>query len=242
MTEEPFYILFLDAYHAGDVLFLQSLSRAMARRAWSPAPIVVHGSGEHAERLLESHGIFRSRSGGVLQIESAREHALVERALRSLNRKIVAILTDAVVASVGVIGAQRNVFAVDGEELRAPGASRVQEIAAQGVVPVVAANARHEGTEATGEPALTQAVDALARALQRARQVEIVLFTTTNLPGVMHGGSPKAEAEIEELRGCVADPEALAALVESGRRVLVTNSNRLSDPEGPVGSRIGGRA
>lgn len=241
MMSETVYVLFLDDYHAGDVLFLQGLARAMARRTWKPAPVIVHGSGEHAERLLEAHGIFRRRTGGVLEIESASEHTLVEQALRSLNQKIVALLTDAVVSTVGVIGAQRNVFAIADGQLCARGATWLYGIARQGVVPVVAANARDETSGATGEVALTQAVESLAAGLSRSAEgVEIVAFTRTNLPGIMRKGSPRSQVDVSEpvLRESVPDWESLADLVTAGYPVLLTNSNRLADSGGPSGSHV----
>lgn len=241
MADETIYILFLDDAHGADVLFMQSLARALAKKAWKPAPVIVHGSGEHAERLMESHGIFRSRSGGVLEIQSAREHAFVEQALRGLNQKIVALLTDAVVSSVGVIGAQRNVFVMRGAELQVPGAAWLRGIADQGVVPVVAANARDLATGATGEIAPTGAVRSMAHVLEDlVGRVEIICFTKTNLPGVMRKGVPRKAVGLTEqsVRESVTDWESLVDLVSAGRPVLLTNTNRLSDATGPTGSRV----
>lgn len=238
---ETLYLLFLDDLHGGDVLFMQSLARALSKKQWQPAPVLVHGSGEHAQRLMESHGIFRGRSDGVLEIESAREHALVERALRALNQKIVALLTDAVVSSVGVVGAQRNIFVMRDGRLHAPGAGSLRSIADQGVVPVVAANARDDASGATGEIALKEAAASLAERLdQLGRRTEIVFFTTTNLPGVMRDGVARREVGLNEtaLRESVSDWDSLAHLVSAGFPVLLTNSNRLSDPGGPAGSRV----
>ncbi len=241
MAGETLYILYLDDYHGGDVLFMQGLSRALARKAWKPAPVIVHGSGEHAERLMESHGIFRERSNGVLAIESAREHALVERALRGLNQKVVALLTDAVVSSVGVIGAQRNVFLMREGRIHAPGAAWVKTICDRGVVPVVAANARDEESGATGELDLTAAVIAFAReATDAISAVDVVFFTKTNLPGLMREGAPRATVSLDDpaVGEVVPDFRAVQRVVTAGLPVLLTNSNRLSDPEGPAGSRL----
>lgn len=247
MAEKTIYLLVLDDYHGGDVLFLQGLCRALSRRSWMPAPVIVHGSGEHAEHLLESQGIFRSRFGGVLAIESPREHALVERALRTLNRKITALLTDAVVSSVGVVGAQRSVFEVRDGRLQASGAEWLADVAARGVVSVVGASARDPSSEATGEVALSTAVVTLGRRFaeiagspDRASPVEVVFFTKTNLPGVMRGGAPRETVDVADpvLEESVSDRESLAHVVAAGLPVLLTNSNRLVDAHGPAGSRI----
>jgi acetylglutamate kinase len=241
MTDATLFVLFLDDYHGGDVLFIQNLARALSRKPWRPAPIVVHGSGRHAERLMEAQGIFRTRADGVLQIESEREHGLVDRALRSLNHKIVALLTDAIISCVGIVGAQRKVFELQDGRLHAPGAAWLRGIAEQGVVPVVAANARDVATSTTGEIALSQGAAALARGLKHLDEaVEIVFFTRTNLPGIMREGVPRSEVDIDDpaLRESAADLASLTFLAEEGFSVLLTNSNRLADASGPTGSRI----
>lgn len=241
MNDRKLLVLFLDDEHGGDVLFMQNLARSLSRRTWRPAPIIVHGSGRHAERLMESNGIFRSRTGGVLQIQSELEHALVERALLVLNQKIVALLTDAVVSCVGVVGAQRKVFELREARLHTPGAAWLRDLAEQGVVPILAANARDEASGATGEIALREGAAALARALERHDEtVEIVFFTKTSLPGIMHEGVPRPDVAVDDpaLRASVADYESLAVLAAAGFSVLLTNSNRLTDARGPSGSRI----
>ena len=163
------YVLFLDDWHAADVLFIQGLSRALGETIPIPAPIIMHGSGEHADRLLATHGVSRTRRDGVLQVASAVEHALVEQALCSVNRKIVNRFTDAMVPAVGVIGSRCG-FEMRKGGLHVLGVRRLLDLAVQGVVTVVAASAREAPGGATGEIGLAYATRALVGALEPLMQ------------------------------------------------------------------------
>lgn len=233
------YFLYLDDYHAGDVHFLQSLARALAKMDARPAPILVHGSGEHAERMLEANGIFRQREGGVIQIESAAEHALVERSMRRLNQKLVALLTDAVVSSVGVVGTQRRTLVVKDGAINGAGGAWLGALTAQGVVPAVAALARDEASGRTGEIPVADAVAALAGST-RDTSPKIVFFTKTNLPGIMEDGRTVEHIESghPKIDGAVPDPSGLRRVLEHGLPVLLTNTTRFAEAGGPVGTHI----
>lgn len=240
MADRSTCILYLDDYHAGDVLFLQSLARGLARRSTSVSPVVVHGSGEHAERLLESKGIFRERRGGVLAVENVEEYGMVERAARHLNQKLVSILTEAVVASVGVMGDQRRMFVVKNGHIEASGAAWIGELLEHGIVPVVSAFARDEAAGTTGEIPMADAVTALARAHQPALPT-IVFFTSTNLPGIMRHGErlETIDADAPAFSKSVVDISAVEHILATGAaEVLLTNTTRFGDAEGPTGTRI----
>ncbi|RMH60596.1 MAG: acetylglutamate kinase, partial [Bacteroidetes bacterium] len=133
------YVLYLDAYHLGDPLFLQGLARWVAQAGPQRPPLwLVHGSGERAERLLEAQGLFPERSGGVWAVTRPEERALVERALRETNRTIVATLTDAVVPAVGIHGVDRNLMRRQADGTVVIGRiGWVRELARQRVVPVL---------------------------------------------------------------------------------------------------------
>lgn len=238
MEQPAAYVIYLDDYHAGDVHFLQSLARGLARRAQRPAPAIVHGSGEHAERLLEANGIFRRREHGVLQIESREEHTLVERATRQLNQKLVAILSDAVVSSVGVFGTQRRALVVRGSTVEATSAPWMMQIMEQGIVPVLAAYGRDEQAGTVGEVPIADAVVALAQAIER--HVEVVVFTVTNLPGIMAEGHPVPSVEHGHpgIEKAVSKDVDLDRLRDVGLTILLTNTTRFADSSGPVGTRV----
>ena len=104
---EPIYLIYLDLYHLDDLLFLPSLARMMGRQR-RPSCLLVHGAGEQAERLLEAEGLFPERKEGLVQVSTAAEAALVERAARQVNRRIVGALTEEGVPAVGVQGIDRG--------------------------------------------------------------------------------------------------------------------------------------
>ena len=238
------YVLYLDRYHLGDVLFLQSLTRAMGgARAAGLEALVVHGSGEEAERLLEGEGYFVAREGGVLQVTSAVEAALVDRAVRQLNRRLVSLFTDAVVATVGVVGTDRGLLRAQsdgGVALHRP--EWLLKLVRQGVVPVVGAVARAADGTGAGEVDAASVALAAAQALGAGtgEEVGVACFTQTNLPGVMDGRSPRARIRVSELpdEGLVPEPEAVRRFVAAGVPVLLTNTARLVDRGGPTGTRV----
>lgn len=237
MERADHYVLLLDDYHASDPTFLQSLARVLSHRGGRLPCILVHGSGERAEEALEAQGILRRRVGGVLAVESPLEHGLVERALREVNRGIIAVLTDAVVPCVGVIGSDRGVLRMEGPDLKILGVEWIESLTEKGVVPVLACHANEEGSRRTGEVSMELVITTLASALSGATTV--VAFTATNLPGVMKGGSPLAEVAVDELsRDTVRDASLLANLASQNLRVLLTNTTRFVDSDGPIGTLV----
>lgn len=236
MIDQGFDLLYLDDYHAGDVLFVQSLARSLARLKQRRA-VLVHGSGEHAERALEAEGIFRKRSEGVIPVETAAEHALVERALRHINRKITGALTDAVVPAVGIVGSERGLFIIRGGELHAEDVEWLERLVRKGIVPVVGVFAIDESSGSTGEVPIHLAIEALSRSLRT--KARAVVFTKTNLPGMMRGAHPEPVVSIDRLDDrVVSDVEPVAYLAAHDIPVLLTNTTRLSDDNGPLGTRI----
>lgn len=199
--------------------------------------ILVHGAGEHAQRALEAEGIFRTRDKGLLPVESAAEHALVERALRHVNRKITGALTDAVVPAVGVIGNERGLFRMRDGQVQADNVGWLEDLGRQGVVAVLAAFAVDELSGRTGEVPVHLAVETVARMMKAPAQA--VVFTKTNLPGIMRGGSPEPCLSVDHLDDrIVSDVEAVAQLVANNVSVFLTNTAGLTDRSGPIGTRI----
>ena len=236
MTDQELDVLYLDDYHAGDVLFIQSLARSLARMK-ERRTILVHGAGEHAEHALEAAGIFHKRTNGVIPVETAEEHALVERALRHVNQKITAALTDAVVPAVGVIGSERGLFTSRGGQLGVNNVAWLETLAQKAIVPVVGVFATEEGTGRTGEVPLHLAIEAISDSFEA--KTRTVVFTKTNLPGIMKGASPEPTVGTDRIDDrIVADVPGVNYLVSRGIFVLLTNTTRLSDKNGPIGTRI----
>jgi len=236
MPYEHAFVLYLDDHHAADALFVQSLARSLARVSRARF-LLVHGSGEHGRQVLEGQGIFRDRVGGILPVETQEEHALVERSLRQLNRKITSILNEAVVSTVGIIGSDRGLLVVDGANLIVKRIDWLASLVEKGVVPVIASYASEANSGRVGEVALHRTVAALVS--EWSSSATAVTFTKTNLPGVMRGGKPEPEVALDAVdERWVSELPALGELVSQNIRVLLTNSTRLSDPDGPSGTLL----
>lgn len=232
-------LVYLDDYHLGDVLFLQGLTRAYgAARGQAPPSLLVHGSGEEAERLLEAEGLFVERKDGILPAESPAAAALVERAVRQVNRRLVGMLTDAVVPAVGLLGTDRAVLRVDAEgHVNTGKTGWVRALLSQRVLPVVGAYAQ-QAPESGREVDAVSALLALAVAVFDEAPT-VVFFTRTNLPGLMDGRETRPEATLDALDPrVVGDLDALRRVAGAGLPILLTNTARVVGPGGPVGTRI----
>lgn len=233
------YLIYLDDYHLGDPLFLQGLARALARtRADTPPAAIVHGSGEVAERMLEAQGWFVERQGGLLPVETSEQAAIIERAIRHVNRTLVGLLTESIVAAVGTTGNERRFFEIDaGGELVLGPTGWVEELMARRVVPVIGAWARLRGADRAGEVPASAVLKGLVKSFGGAT---IVVFTKTNLPGLMNGAEVRASVPLSEVPERVL-PVARAVLDElltTGATLLLTNTGRLRDGKVPEGTRL----
>ncbi len=99
------YIAYIDYEHLDNSLFLKSLAAATASQDSGIAPrIFVHSDSEYTERLIQT-GMMR---------DDARS-----RAIKELNRRLVALFADYGVSAIGLNGYQRKVasFDPDSDEL-----------------------------------------------------------------------------------------------------------------------------
>lgn len=228
------YLLLLDRYHLDDPLFAGALARMLARPGRPPC-LLVHGGGDAAERQFEAAGVFPERQGGVLVPKTAAEVAVVERAVRELNRKLVATLTDAVVHAVGLQGADRGLLRPEDDTLTAGRVTWIQALLERGVVPVVSALVAVEGS--VREVSAVAAARALAAAL--GPPLTVVVFTKTNRPGFIDASGARAEVPCAALSGeVVDDPAAVCALVAAGLPVLLTSVAGLGGAEGVQGTHV----
>jgi isopentenyl phosphate kinase len=231
MIDETFYLLYLDDYHAGDSLFLQSLARALVRRAGATC-LIAHGSGEHAERMLEAEGLFLKRSSGLLPISTAAEHRIVERAIEEINRKIVKLLADAVVPAVGIVGNRRRLLTIRNGMVEAPNIQWVQKLASDSVVPVISAYASDAESDRTGEVPLSDAVVALAEALLAVRS-DVVFFSKGRLPA-LEGD----HIIYDEIAASAADPVGLKSVLDAGIPSIITTTPQFSESGELRGLRV----
>lgn len=236
------YLLYLDPYHLGDPLFVQGVARRMAQAgAGKPPTLLVHGSGEQAERLLEAQGLFPEQEAGVWKVTGPEEAALVERALRETNRKIVAALTDAVVAAVGVHGVDRSMMelAEDGT-VSARRLGWVRDLLTQRVVPVLSTLVTDTGTGRPREAAVGPVIQGLVEAI-RPDEVTVVILLKTNKPGLLRDGERVATVGADAIPGSevLPDPALVHTLAAAGVPVLLTTVRGFLAGESPVGTRVG---
>lgn len=231
---EPLHLLYLDRDHLNDLLFTQALARSLAGPAVPPC-VIVHSSGEHAERMLESQGIFAERTGGVLSATSPQEVALLARALRETTQKLVGMLTDAVVYAVGMQGADRGLLRLRPDGRLAAGRTGwVRELAAKQAVPVIAATVM-DAQHLLREVDLAEAATVLGTALGAGEGgVEIVFFTKANRPGVVSGKTVVPEIAPAELPSTdvLPEPDAVRRVVQAGLPARLTNLGGFPGGEG----------
>ncbi len=209
-------VLYLDRYHLGDPLFLNGLARDVLA---FPEPLVlVHGAGEEAERALEAQGRVPEWRDGVLVVESDADRALVERAARDLNRRIVHTLNDAGVSAVRLDAGSRGLFRVGEAGLEVNKTDWLRALVAQGVVPVIAA-LLDEGRAAAREVGGGAVAGRLAEALTRSGEPSCVL-------AMVKSGSYAPESEHRALGAVPSDalPEDLLPEPEAIRTSLAAGA------------------
>jgi acetylglutamate kinase len=232
-------LFFLDRYHLGDPLFGGRLARDI--KLLAQPRMIVHGSGEEAERMLEAQGLIPERREGVLAVSDDRQRQLVVNAVRDLNRKLSAALDDEAVPSVRVLGTDRGLLRVEDGRLAAGRVSWLRDLGASRVVPVVGTVATNAGGQAV-EVDAARAAAVLAIALDAA----IVFLALGHRDGLYESEEPLSEVSVDRLADFPALPEpaSIQTAVETGARVIVTSLTALRGSEVVSGTRIvpvGGR-
>ncbi|HET6569153.1 MAG TPA: hypothetical protein VFG50_14395 [Rhodothermales bacterium] len=239
--QRQLYILYIDRYHLDDSLFLQALARMLAVAGLSrPACLLVHGSGEQAERRLEGEGFDVKREGRVLVAGTAAEQAIVERAVRESNQRLVSVLTNSVVHAVGLQGADRGLVQV--HEDGAIGVGKVgwiRDLAQKRAVPVISASSRIRETGAVVEADAAEVAVRLAETCGRD-EATVVFFTKGGKPGIPQGEGTAEEAGLSALEGTdlLPDLDALVYAVEAGVRVLLSGVPGFMTARGAAGTQI----
>ncbi len=234
------YLLCIDDYHLADPLFIDELGRELsANRQQLPPLLLIHGSGEAAERALEGQGLFRERSGGGLQVASAQEAAVVDRATREANQQLVDRLTDAVLPAVSIPGDARGLLVHDGPGVRVGAVAWLRQLVVQEALPVVSALARDPSSGGSREVALGDAVTALAQALAEDT-VTVVGFVRKGGRSLLSEEASAAPLPIEDLPPAKAVPAAAALrqAAEAGISVLLSTPQLLLTPGSLRGRRV----
>jgi acetylglutamate kinase len=236
----PTYLIYLDAYHLDDLLFVPGLARMMGRLGRKRPPcLFVHASGEQAERLLDAEGLFPERKDGLVQVRTAIEAALVERAVRQVNRRIVAAFTEEGVPAVGVQGLDRGLVHLNTDGLVTAGRiDWLRDLIARQAVPVVSALVQDVRAGHAREVHLHAATCALAHALP-ADAVVVVFFTRNDQPGVLDGEAPMPKHPLDAVpETSLADPEAVQTVAAAGFSVMLTSPTGLFGGQDVRGTRI----
>jgi hypothetical protein len=235
------YLLYLDHYHLGDRLFLQSLARGFARAQPVPPCVVLHGGGEEVARALEAQGYFPEREEGIVAIATPEEGLLAERAVREVNRRLTSLFTDEAVPAVGVQGIDRTLLFWEGDRVCAARVGWVLELVRNGVVPIISALVRGDGALIREVP-LVSVATSLAEAFDTsgAGQPTIVFFNKNNRPGLRVGEAIAPVLSLAQLPGTdvLAEHRAVEQVVRAGPPVLVTNTAGLFARTGPQGTQI----
>lgn len=95
------YLAALDYEHLDNGVFLTSLARAISRQS-NVRPILVHGDSEYTERVIQT---------GVM-----RDEATV-RSIKDLNHRLIALLADQGVSTIGINGYQRKLITLENNKL-----------------------------------------------------------------------------------------------------------------------------
>jgi len=95
------YISILDRQNLSNSLFITKFAQAL-RSHKDSFSLVLHGDSEYTEELIQT---------GMMREDAA------QRCTRELNRRLVALLADEGVATVGLNGYQRDTVLYDGEDL-----------------------------------------------------------------------------------------------------------------------------
>jgi len=202
-----------------------------------PTCLLLHGSGEQAERLLEAEGLFPERKEGLVQVRTAAEAALVERAARQVNRQIVGALTDEGVPAVGLQGLGRGLLRLSDEGRVITGRiDWLKDLAQKQAVAVVSALVEDARTGHACEVHLHGVAQALAHALHT---VVVVFFTSNNQPGVLVGDALVRECSLDALpEAILPKPEAVRAVAHAGFSVMLTSAAGLFGDDDVRGTRI----
>lgn len=88
------YLAALDYAHLDNGVFLSSLAQAISRQN-KVRPILIHGDSEYTERIIQT---------GVM-----RDQATI-RSIKDLNHRLIALLADQGVSTIGINGYQRELI------------------------------------------------------------------------------------------------------------------------------------
>lgn len=239
------YILYLDTEHVSDPLFLESLAQQFhTHSVGHRRALIMHGSSEKVERTFEAEGEFIERENGLLPVETDKQRRLVERDLRETNQSIVATLTDQVVPTVGIQGADRQLLrrTDTGEVDAAANLGWLDALLKQHVVAVVSSMVAETDKDIAEEIPLPEATAALARhfaadAVTDDPPVRVVLFHPDDTPG-LRGDDDSLLDACAPTHPNMPHKNAVQTLTAAHVPVLMTNVRGFFDGNAPTGTLV----
>lgn len=95
------YLAALDYEHLDNGVFLTTLARAISKQK-NVRPILIHSDSEYTERVIQT---------GVMRDEA------VVRSIKGLNHRLIALLADQGVSTIGINGYQRELITLENDSL-----------------------------------------------------------------------------------------------------------------------------
>lgn len=235
-----YYLLCLTTPHLDDRLVLQNLARFRAQAAAPPPVLVVHSSGRAIDRALEAAGVLVAPPAGVYQATTAEEAATIDRTLRQVSQRLVAVMADQGVPAVGLQGGERGLLRRSQDGTMVAGAvTGLLDAMQKGVLPCVAASLPDpDRSGLLCEAPLVETVLALAAVLRPHAPVAAVCLTTNHRPGVVVDGQVQARLPLTALPGpeVLADPALVQRLCKAGLPVLLTSALSFFSAPTPQGT------
>jgi len=232
--DERIFIVCLDHRLEEDLLFWQTFTRVMDPGHSRPSTFLVLGSSDRCARTVEAAGGSSARKEGVLVLESQVQRDAFERATRDDGRRIVQLLSDTGVSSVGFAGFDRRILFCD--ELDQLSASRVGSMTAwcrSGVVPVLMSSGRNSRGEILDIHPVASCIS-IARQLNSndSNQKGDIVLLLSRLPGELaeriDTGGEVGLAELDE-SNALQNPSYLPLIKDSSVRFLVSHVSLLTE-------------
>lgn len=142
-STDSLYLLYVDAYHAGDSIFMNGVGRALA--GWAKLgrrAIIVFNPLEGIQRFVEGRGGTAPSQLAELPIEYWSE---ASRLIAEATKRVVADLTELGLAAVGINGSDRSTVVVTESDDVVVQREWLFRLAFGGVVPVLSPLALDDG-------------------------------------------------------------------------------------------------
>lgn len=229
------YVVYIDKYHLGDVLFLRALGVTLAGMAKERRPVVVlHGPGEFTERALEAEGVFLD-GGDVAALNDAQHRDSALRAIRELNQRLVNIFTEALAPAISIDPSTQRLLVEAGGRVERRRHGWLEGLTSMPSIPVMSSTASSDSG-----PSIAEDGQVIGSFLTDEPVVTPILFTKTSLPGIMAGKEPVTIIAPDDPRigESITRTEVLEMLTLARSNFLITNASGPGAPGRPRGTTV----